>query len=72
MYIINESSDEWHIKTKVNEENLPAHSLAIIHYQLIDKIVAREPEVNLKSKSFLSEQEFVDIIDRLREAADFA
>lgn len=70
LYIINESSDEWRIKTKVNEENLPAHSLAIIHYQLIDKIVAREPEKNLKSKSILSEQEFVDIIDRLREAAD--
>lgn len=70
LYIINESSNEWRIKTKVNEENLPAHSLAIIHYQLIDKIVAREPEANLKSKSILSEQEFVDIIDRLREAAD--
>ena len=70
LYIINESSDEWRIKTKVTEENLPAHSLGIIHYQLIDKIVAREPEANLKSKSILSEQEFVDIIDRLREAAD--
>jgi len=70
LYIINESSDEWRINTKVNEEYLPAHSLAIIHYQLIDEIVVREPEANLKSKSILSEQEFADIIDRLREAAD--
>lgn len=29
-----------------------------------------ESEANLKSKSILSEQEFVDIIERLREAAD--
>ncbi len=70
LYIINASSDVWNIKAKGNEESLSAHSLAIIHYQLIDKIVERESEANLKSKSFLSEQEFVDIIDRLREATD--
>ena len=69
LYIINESSDEWRIKTKENEENLPAHSLAIIHYQLIKKIVVREQE-NFKTTSILSEQEFVDIINRLREASD--
>ena len=69
LYIINESSDEWRIKTKENEENLPAHSLAIIHYQLINKIVVREQE-NLKTTNILSEQEFVDIINRLREVSD--
>lgn len=41
-----------------------------IYYQLIDKIVVREPEANFKSKSILSEQEFAEIIDRLREASD--
>lgn len=69
LYVINESSNEWNIKTKEKEENLPAHSLAIIHFQLINKIVVKEQE-NLKAKSVLTEQEFVDIINRLREAAD--
>lgn len=45
LYLINESSDEWRIKTKENKENLPAHSLAIIHYQTINKIVIREFEI---------------------------
>ena len=44
--------------------------LATIHYQLIHKIVVREPEANLKSINILSEKEFVDIINRLREASD--
>ena len=70
LYIINESSDEWCIKTKENEENLPAHSLAIIHYQMINRIVVREKDANLKTTRILSEQEFVDIIDRLRESSD--
>lgn len=70
LYIINESSNEWRIKTKENEENLFAHSLAIIHYQMITKIVVREKEENLKTTSILSEQEFVNIINRLREASD--
>ena len=70
LYIINESSDEWCIKTKENEEKLPAHSLAIVHYQMICNVVVRKNEVNLKKTSILSEQEFVDIINRLREASD--
>ena len=70
LYIINESSDEWRIKTKENEENLPAHSLAIICYQTTNKIVVRKKEETLKTTSILSEQEFVDIINRLREASE--
>lgn len=70
LYIINATSDAWKVKAKRNEESLLAHSLAIIHYQLIDKIVNRESETNLKSKSILSEQEFIDIINRLQEASD--
>ena len=46
------------------------HSLAIIHYQTINKIVIRENEENLKTTSILSEKEFVDIINRLQETAD--
>ena len=70
LYIVNESSEEWRIKTKESEENLPAHSLAIIHYQMIKKIVIREKDANSKTTRILSEQEFVDIINRLREASD--
>ena len=70
LYIINESSDEWHIKTKENEEKLPAQSLALIHYQLVNKIVVRAKQKNFKTTNVLSEQEFVNIINRLREASD--
>lgn len=70
LYIINESSNQWRIKTKENEENLPAHSLAIIHYQQINEIVVCAQQKNIKTTSILSEQEFVDIINRLREASD--
>ena len=70
LYIINETSNEWRIKTKENEEKLPAHSLAIIHYQMINKIVIRGKDATLKTTKMLSEQEFVDIIERLREASD--
>ena len=70
LYIINESTDEWSIKTKECEEKLLPHSLAIIHYQMIRKKVVRKKEENLKKTSILREQEFVDIINRLREASD--
>lgn len=70
LYIINESSDEWSIKTKENGEILSAHSLAIIHYQMISNIVIRNKEENLKKIDVLSVQEFVDIMNRLREASD--
>lgn len=70
LYIINESSDEWSIKIKEDGEKLLPHSLAIIHYQMINNIVVRKDEENLKKTSILSEKEFVDIIKRLREASD--
>ena len=70
LYIINESSDEWSIKTKENGKKLLPHSLAIIHYQMISKIVVRKNEEDLRKTSILSEQEFVDIINRLRNASD--
>lgn len=69
LYIINESSDEWCIKTKEIEEKLSAYSLTIINYQKINKIMVRE-QGNVKITSILSEKEFVDIINRLRESAD--
>ena len=69
LYIINESSIEWSIKTKENEEKLLPRSLAIIHYQTINNIVVRKNEGNLKNTCVLSEQEFVDVMNRLREAS---
>ncbi len=70
LYIINESSDEWIIKTKEKGEKLPSHSLAIIHYQMISNIVPRKNVENVQGTSILSQQEFVDLINRLREASD--
>ena len=46
------------------------HSLAIIHYQTVSDTVIRKNEENLVRASILSEQEFVDILNRLREASD--
>lgn len=70
LYVINGSSVEWSIKTKDNENKLLPHSLAIIHYQTIDNIVVRKNEENLKNACILSEREFVDVMNRLREASD--
>ena len=53
-----------------NGEKLLPHSLAIIHYQTIDNIVVRKNEENLKNTCILSENEFVDVMNRLREASD--
>ena len=70
LYIINESSDEWRIKAKENGGKLPPQSLAVIHYQSLRSVVVREHEENLNVASVLSKQEFVDIINRLRDASD--
>lgn len=70
LYIINESVVDWSIKTKDNEKKLPPHSLAIIHYQTINNIEVRKNKEDLARTSILSEQEFVDILNRLREASD--
>ena len=51
LYIINETSDEWSIKTKKNEEKLLPHSLAIIHYQAVSNTVIRKNEENLARTS---------------------
>lgn len=70
LYIINESSNEWRIKTNEGEGKSLPHSLAVIHYQMISNIVVRKDEENLKKTNILSEKEFVDIMNRLREASD--
>lgn len=70
LYIINESSDEWSVRTKKNEEKIIPHSLAIVHYQAVSNTVIRKNEENLARTSILNRQEFVDILNRLREASD--
>ena len=70
LYIINESSDEWSIKTKENEGKLFPHSLAVIDFQMISEIIVRKSEENLEKTSILGKQEFIDIINRLNEASD--
>ena len=70
LYIINESSDEWIIKTKQNEEKLLPHSLAIVHYQMLKNIVVRKDEEYINRGCILNKEDFVDIINRLREASD--
>lgn len=70
LYIINESSVGWSIKAKDNENKLLPYSLAIIHYQTLSNVVVRKNEENLKNACILSEKEFVDVMNRLREASD--
>ena len=68
MYIINNSSDEWIVATKENEKSLPSHALAIVRYQAIISIVVRQNKENFEKLAILSKTEFVDVINRLREA----
>ncbi len=70
LYIINESSFNWNIVTKENKITLPPHSLGIAHYQKIIDIPVRDNRGYLKKLDVLSQEEFVDIINRLREASD--
>ena len=70
LYIINNSSDEWIVVTKENEKILPSHALGIAYFQSIISIVVQKNKENLEKLGILSKQEFVDIINRLQEAAD--
>lgn len=70
LYIINESSSNWNIVTEENKITLPPRSLGIAHYQKIIDISVRDNRGYLKKLDVLSQEEFVDIIDRLREASD--
>ena len=70
LYIINQSSSKWNIVTKVNKITLPPRSLGIAHYQKIIDIPVRDNRGYLKKLDVLSQEEFVDIINRLREASD--
>jgi len=70
LYIINGSSSKWNIVTKENKITLPPRSLGIAHYQKIIDILVRDNRGYLKKSDVLSQEEFVDIINRLREASD--
>ena len=70
LYIINNSSDDWIIATKENEKHLPSQALGIVHYQAVSRIVNQTNEENLEELGILSKKEFVDVMNRLREASD--
>lgn len=70
LYIINESSSEWNIVTKEKRITLPSRSLGIAHYQKIIDTLVRDNRGYLKKSDVLSQEEFVNIINRLREASD--
>jgi len=70
LYIINESPSEWQIVTKENKIMLPPRSLGSAHYQKIIDISVRDNRGCSRKSDVLSKKEFVDIINRLREASD--
>ena len=68
LYIINNSSDEWIIEEKENKKFLPPYALGIVHYQQIINIVVQKE--NVEKTVILSKKEFIDVMNRLREASD--
>ena len=70
LYIINNSSNEWIVATKENRKTLPSHALGLVHYQELINIVVQQNPENLDMAGGLSKREFVDVMNRLREASD--
>jgi len=72
LYIINTSAKEWIIVDKHgNPSYLSANTMAIVYYQEVERLIHRYIEETFIFNSFeLESEEFVSIIDRLKEASD--
>lgn len=72
LYIINNSVKEWIIIDKHgNPSYLTANTMAIVYYQEVERLIHRcIEETYVFVSATLECEEFVSIIDRLREASD--
>ncbi len=71
LYIINNSEKEWVIKDQNGATFLDKRSLAIVHYQQVEKIKHLVIHESVGGKSYnLSKEEFEEIIARLRETTE--
>ena len=72
LYIINETKEQWTIVDKdENSSTLPKHSLAVVYFKEVEKIIHRTIQQNKNNDCRkLSKEEFCSIMERLREAKD--
>ena len=73
LYIINNSGKKWIIRSKDGTCYLENHSLGIVRFQELMEIRHNVKIKDVEKREFgLSKEEFVDVIDRLRDAHDLA
>ena len=71
LYIINNSNIEWVIKDKNGESFLDKITLVIVRFQQVEKMIHRVLHENAKEFSTnISKEEFVEIVNRLRDSSD--
>ena len=71
LYIINNSDCEWIIKGQNGTSFLDKRTLGIVRFQQVERMIHRILHENAKKSSTnISKEEFVDIMNRLREASD--
>ena len=71
LYIINNSDCEWIIKNQNGTSFLDKRTLGIVRFQQVERMIHRILHENAKKSSTnISKEEFVDIMNRLREASD--
>ena len=71
LYIINNSTCEWVIKDKNGASFLDMRTLGIVCFQQVEKMIHRTLHENSKEFKFeLSKEEFVEIMNRLRDSSD--
>ena len=71
LYIINNSDCEWIINGQNGTSFLDKRTLGIVRFQQVERMIHRILHENAKKSSTnISKEEFVDIMNRLREASD--
>lgn len=71
LYIINNSEREWVIKDKNGTSFLDKRTLGIVYFQQVEKMIHRMLHETAEDTNFdLSKENFVEIINRLRDSSD--
>ena len=71
LYVVNNSEQGWIIKDQNGATVLDERSLGIVNFQQVERIIHRVLHENTKEIRFeLSKDEFVEIVNRLRDSSD--